>query len=107
MVNKSVLIYDRPTNVTNAPDFFFRYPAQTLTNGAWGHLILLAVFTISYLSLSNYNSRRAFASSSYLTFGVCIVLATFGIVGQYAFTLTGLMVVSSLLLNRGGENIGR
>lgn len=107
MVNESVLIYERPTNVTSAPDFFFRYPANTLTNGAWGHLILIMVFTVSYLSLSSYNSRRAFAAASYLTFGTCVVLATFGIVGTYAFTLTGLMAVASLLVNRGGENIGR
>lgn len=101
MVN-TTLEYARPENVTGASDFFINY-TSTITMGWWGYGILLAVFSISYLSLSTYNPRKAFAASSFTTFVSTVILSAFGVVGGYVFTLTALMVVASILINQDGS----
>jgi len=95
------LTYEHPTEVTDPSGFFLDY-THTVTGSLWGYLILLAVFSISFLALSNYNSRRAFAASSFTTFVSTVVLANFQVVGGFAFTLTALMVVLAILVNRDG-----
>lgn len=103
-----MLYYDRPTNVTGAPDFFFTYLSGQ-SGGVWGYLILLMVFSISYLALSEYNARQAFAGSSFITFITTVLLLPFEVVSSYALLLTGLAVVMALVINRpdnpGGVNI--
>lgn len=99
------LYYSRPDEISSAPEFFFTF-LSTQSGGLWGYLILLVIFSISYLSLSNFNPRQAFAASSFTTFTATVLMLPFNVVGTFALTLTGLMVVVSLLINRGNNRGG-
>jgi hypothetical protein len=98
------MTYGHPSNVTEPSGFFLEY-THTVTGSLWGYLILLAVFSISFLALSNYNSRKAFAASSFTTFVSTVILANFQVVGGFAFTLTALLVVLAILVNRDSGGI--
>jgi hypothetical protein len=98
------MTYRHPSNVTEPSGFFLEY-THTVTGSLWGYLILLAVFSISFLALSNYNSRKAFAASSFTTFVSTVILANFQVVGGFAFTLTALLVVLAILVNRNSGGI--
>lgn len=93
------LYYSRPESVESGPGFFFTY-LSNVSGGLWGYLLLLGIFSISYLALSTYNPRQAFAGASFTTFVATVLMLPFEVLGSFALTLTGLMVVVSLLINR-------
>jgi len=96
MVN-STMFYQHPTNASNPGEFFFTYTHQ-LTGGMWGPLILLAVFTISYMALSAFNIRETFAAASFTTMVTAFLLAPFGVINQTVFVLTVLMTVLATIV---------
>lgn len=104
MSNNTSLIYERPTDVTTTPEFFFGY-LSSASGGLWGYAIMFMVFGISFLSLQNYNSLRAFAASSYITLGATILLIPFNIVGTYHLTLAGIMVILALVVNSDSRGV--
>lgn len=91
--------YQHPTDVDTGPEFFFSFLSGQ-SNGLWGHLILVMVFSITYLSLSKYNSRQSFAAASFATFVTTVLMLPFNGVGGFALTLTGVMVAVSIIINR-------
>lgn len=93
-------LYERPTNVTSTTEFFFEYPNEVLLPGMWGYMILTMVFMISFLSMVKFGVRRPFAASSFLVFVASVFLVPLGALGGEAVTLTAVLVVIAVLLNR-------
>jgi len=96
MVN-STMFYPHPTNSSNPGEFFFTY-THTVSGGLWGPLILLTVFTISYLALSSFEIEESFAAASFTTMVTAALLAPFEVIHQTVFILTVLMTVIATLL---------
>lgn len=99
MVNTTPL-YERPTNVTGFNDFFFTYANNTLFPGVWSEMILVIVFSITFLSLMDFGIRRPFAASTFLTWVTSVFLFVIGIAGSIEVTVTGIIFLVSLLINR-------
>jgi hypothetical protein len=95
--------------VTSTPDFFFGYTDTVVGGNLWGQLILMAVFSISYMSLSSYPSERAFAASSFITLVSCVLmigLVPVPIVGSFELAVTASATLLALVINgRGGPSV--
>jgi len=75
-----------PANASNLVELF-GYP-NTVTGGVFWQLILLAIFIVTYLSLSSKaKSQQSFAASGFLT----------GIVGSFMFVLGWIQVLPLLI----------
>jgi uncharacterized membrane protein len=60
------------TNMTNPMDFVSGLSAAT--DGFLGHLILITFFIILLIAMKNFEFKRTFAASSFLTFLVAVLL---------------------------------
>lgn len=96
----STILYGHPTNVSSPPDFFFSY-LNAESGGAWGLVIAGLSFGIPMLALQNYNPRQAFAAASFNLLISVTMMAVFGIVGSFMYTLAIALVAIAVLLNRG------
>ena len=62
-------------------------------------LLLLAVFIISFVSLKNYESLKAFAASIFITFIACFICVFVGIAPtKYVYVTATLLGISAILL---------
>jgi len=101
MSNKS-LLFERPTDVASPSGFFFDY-LTTLTDGLWPLGITFMAFSVVYLSLNDYNPRKAYGAASFTSFVVVSMLVALGALETSALVIAILMVVLGLVLNNGGR----
>lgn len=97
-VNAS-MIYEQPTNVESAPDFFIVFLNQA-SNGAWSSVLIGLSFGIPFMALMNYNTRQAFAAASFNGLVAAILLSVFGVVGSFVYTLLTVLTGLAVILNR-------
>jgi len=97
------LWYNRPTDTGSDPTgFFFDYLTE-ITDGLWPVGISFMVFALVYLSLNDYNPRKAFGAASFATFVVVSMLVALGAFETSALVIGILLVVLGLVLNNGGN----
>lgn len=103
MTNSSML-FNHPKNITGMSDFFFKYSSELLGGYAWGYMILLSVFAISFISLSNRESSVSFGVSSFITFVTATLLVPLGAMDIRGWVISTILIVFATIynLNRGG-----
>jgi len=94
------LLYERPTNVSDPTSFFFDFIGG-ITDGLWPVALSFMTFSIVYLSLNEYNPRKAYGAASFTTFVVVSMLVALGAFETSALVIAILMVVFALVLNNG------
>lgn len=108
MTNNDDLWFERPTEgMDSVPDFFFGY-IDTLTDGAWGTVLTISVFGISFLALNTENTRKAFAASSFTAWICSALFLGLGIGSSEVFvTATFALILSAIMLrgSTGGASI--
>lgn len=92
----------RPKNPGNVPEFFFGYIDQIM-DGAWGTMITLAVFGISFLALNIGNTRKALAGASFTAWITHSLLMAIGIGTEQMFIVTTFAVLLSAIMLRGNN----
>ena len=93
-------LFPRP-NPSSIIDLFIY--ANTVTSNAFGYLILIAVYIITFISLKNYPTERAFASASFITAITSVFMAVLGLVPTFVVLFpTILAIVSIFILARSG-----
>lgn len=97
--------FARPKNPGNVPDFFFGY-IDTIMDGAWGTMITLAVFGISFLALNLGNTRKALAGASFTSWITHSLLMAMGIGSEQVFIVTTFAVLLSAIMLRGNNTQG-
>ena len=96
------LLFSRPEEVTSVTGFFFDY-IGTLTGGLWPIAITFVSFSIIYLSLNEYNPRKAYGAASFVTFVVVTLLVAIGAFQSNALIIAILMVVLAVVINGGNK----
>lgn len=96
------LLFQRPTGVSDPTGFFIDY-VTSLTEGLWPVAISFMAFSIVYLSLNDYNPRKAYGAASFTTFVVVSMLVALGAFETSALVIAILMVVFALVINNGGR----
>lgn len=96
----STMFYPHPTNSSNAGEFFFTY-THSVTGNIWGPLLLLTIFTISYMALSAYDIRETFAASSFTTTVAAFLFAPFEIISQPVLYVSVFMTMVSVVILTG------
>lgn len=96
------LLFSRPENVDSVTGFFLEY-IGTITNGVWPIAITFISFSVVYLSLNEYNPRKAFGAASFTSFLVVTLLVAMGAFESQALIIAILMIVLAIVIN-GGDN---
>lgn len=96
------LLFSRPENVDSVTGFFLEY-IGTITNGVWPIAITFISFSVVYLSLNDYNPRKAFGAASFTSFLVVTLLVAMGAFESQALIIAILMIVLAIVIN-GGDN---
>jgi len=96
------LLYQRPDNVESPTNFFIEY-IGTLTNDVWPIAITFISFSIVYLSLNDYNPRKAFGAASFTQFIVVTLLVGLGAFESQALIVSIILVILGVVVN-GGRN---
>lgn len=97
MTNAS-MIYSQPENVSSAPDFFIRFMNEA-SGGSWSMILIGLSFGLPFMALMGYNPRQAFAAASFNGLVTAILLAGFGVVTSFAYTLMAVLVALAVILN--------
>jgi len=97
MTNAS-MIYSQPENIGSAPDFFIKY-MDTASGGSWSLVLIGLSFGLPFMALMGYNPRQAFAAASFNGLVTAILLAGFGVVTSFAYTLMAVMVALAVIIN--------
>ena len=74
-----------------------------VSEGAFGIMILIMIFTISFLSLKDYPSERIFPASSFITAMSSYFLYVLGVIDGALVVVTTIMFVSSVFFLMRGE----
>jgi len=102
-MSNTSLWYQRPTNTSDPSGFFFDYLTQ-ITDGLWPIGLSFMTFSIVYLSLNDYNPRKAYAAASFTTFVEVAMLVALGAFKTSALVIAILMVVLGLILNNNNSS---
>ena len=84
---------------------FFQYN-NFLVDGGLGAFILFATFSISFLSLRAFSFEKAFASASFITFIIAILLMRINMIAVHWAVMIGVALVVSVLLARNSAEKG-
>lgn len=93
------LIYQQPTNIDSSPDFFFSFLDQA-SGGAWSLTLVGLSFGIPFMALQSFNPRKAFAAGAFNMLVTTILLAAFGVVGSFMYTLAVVAAGLGVVINR-------
>lgn len=108
MTNESLLLYERPENVSGFADFFFRYPNR-IVDSFYGIGLVAAFYAIMFLSLNQVaSSRNSLAATSYAGFLFTGIFAALGVVPSQIIILSVVLVVIGTYVagkEEGGRNI--
>lgn len=99
----SKLPYNQTRDITGPVDFFFKTPNQ-LSGGAYGLILLVSIFTISFISMQRFGMQRSLAASGFLTFIISVIFASFGIVSSNVVIAAAVAVLAGVMLTNGGNN---
>jgi len=97
MTNAS-MIYSQPENITGGPDFFINFLNEA-SGGTWSLTLIGLSFGIPFMALMGYNPRQAFAAASFNGLVTAILLAGFGVVTSFAYTLMAVLVAVAVIMN--------
>lgn len=86
------------TNISRWDYVDFLTGVNSESNGWLGMMILLSVFFIVLLVLKNYESKRAFASASFVVTVLSVFLVWIGLVQIYFMIIGVVMTAGSALL---------
>lgn len=98
MTNAS-MIYEQPQNISSSPEFFIQF-LNSASNGTWSMALIGLSFGIPFLALMNYNPRQAFAAAAFNGLMTSILLAGFGVVSSFVYTLMAVLVAVGVILNQ-------
>jgi len=96
------LLFERPENIETPTKFLIEY-IGTLTNGVWPIAITFIAFSVVYLSLNDYNPKKAFGAASFTQFIVVTLLVGMGAFQSQALVISIVLVVIGVVIN-GGRN---
>ena len=83
----TALLYATPT-ITSFTSYL-QY-LNTITGGAFWTLVVLAIFAITFISLSVFSFRNAVVASTFVTFSLSVLLRAAGLVGD---GIVGVLIV--------------
>ena len=83
-------LYEYPTNISNLTDLV-TYTSNA-TQGWFGSLIAFAIFCVTFFSLKQYQTSRAFAGASFITLITIIIFRIINLVGDLIL-ITAIMLV--------------
>lgn len=100
MANNTTLLFEHPEG--GIINFFFEYPNSLMSNH-FGNFILISIFSIAFISssLGGFEFEQSFAASSWICLVASVMLISLGILNTYAFAITVLMSLASLIILRG------
>jgi len=97
-MSNTSLWYQRPTNTSDPSGFFFDYLTQ-ITDGLWPIGLSFMTFSVVYLSLNDYNPRKAYAAASFVSFVVVTLLVALGAFESSALIIALLAVILAVVIN--------
>ena len=97
--------YTYPSNIGAPQDFFLTFINQQ-TGGALAPVIVGLTFGITFMSLQNFNPRKAFAAASFNGLIVVMMLSVLGVAGSFLYTLFTALVGLAVIINRGNGGSG-
>ncbi len=71
---------------------------NTLTGDIFGYLLLIAIFAISFISMSKFETSKAFASSMFLTTMSSYLLTLLGVVSSGAMIWCTVLLLASVFV---------
>ena len=101
MSEEDELLFPRPTSIDEPSSFFLDY-INTITQGTWALALPMLVFGITYLSLNDYNPKKAYGAASFSTLITTVFLLALGLLGSEALVIAVLLVIVAVVMNRGG-----
>ena len=96
------LLFERPTDLEEPSSFFLDY-INEITGGVWGLALPMLVFGITYLSLNDYNPKKAYAAASFATMITVVFLLGLGVLESQALIIVVILVALAVVINRGGR----
>ena len=96
-------MYSYPTNTTSTLVDLATWSNQ-VTNGIFWPLILFGLFVILFFSFKNFPTERAFATSSFITMIIAIMMGIIGLVSSYVWVLTIIVAAVSVIALRSSNN---
>ena len=95
-------MYPYPTNTTKMADIALY--VNSVTMGWFWPLILIALFVILLISFKQYPMERAFATSSFITTIIAIMMGIIGLVSFYVVVLCGVVTAIAVIVLRSSNN---
>ena len=95
------MVYAYP-NITKVSDLAVW--SNSVTSGMFFPLILLALSIILFFSFKQYSTERAFATSSFVTMIIGILMGVIGLVNSYVVILTMVIAGISVVVLRNTNN---
>jgi len=86
------MTFPTATNITR-PYMLFEH-VGVLTNGAFGIVLLLAVFIIAMVSMKNFRASASFATASFITMILSLLLRAMGAISD--MIMIGAIVLSAI-----------
>jgi len=102
--DETQMLFERAEGIEQPTDFFLHH-INDITGGLWGVGIPIIVFGVVYMSLNDYDPRKAFGSASFATLVTTVLLLGMGVVGSEALIIIILITVLAVVMNRGGGRI--
>lgn len=102
MSNKS-LLFQRPTDVETPTGFFIDY-LTGITDGVWPIAVTFMSFSLVYLSLNDYNPKKAYAAASFTSLITVTMLVGLGAFTSEALIVVMIMVILAVVINGGGRS---
>lgn len=96
----SNLYFNHTTDIAGPVDFFFKTPNE-LTGGAYGLILISAIFTVSFISMQRFGVANSAAASGFLTFIISVLFAAFGIVSSKVVVAAAVIVVAGVAVTNG------
>ena len=95
------MVYAYP-NITKVTDLAVW--CNSVTSGMFWPLIFFALFVILFFSFKQYSTERAFATSSFVTMIIGILMGVIGLVNSYVVILTMVIAGISVVVLRNTNN---
>lgn len=102
--------HEWPSNFSNGQSVdglgsLFQYVNYSL-EGSLGFLIILATFIIGFVSAKAFNTSKAFAGTSFVSFLIAILLMRLEMISIFIVITIGMLLAVSLILARNDYERG-